>query len=221
MLLFRNAMDTVLLKKNPLVRPVAKVEGGETVPDHFKPHVDLKPPATLTKAQRKKQRAMAAEPPTIPQDGGWVIHCDGATLGNGSENARAGVGIYFGPEDPRNISYRIPPALYRQTNQVSELLSAIMSVESTPRDIPLSVLTDSKYVVDFVNDWRHRPTWRNADGEWIMASVNLDLQKRLSRAVDVRIPTRTTFFHVYGHAKTEGNIAADLLATAATKMEVE
>jgi ribonuclease HI len=208
-----------------LLRPTAKLEGGEIVPNHWRPHVHLKPDATLklTKAQRKKQRAMDAKPPVIPQDGGWVAYCDGACASNdGSGNARAGVGIYFGDKDPRNISYRLPRSLYdRQTNQVAELLAAIMSVDCTPRNIPLTVLTDSKYVVDFVNDWRHRRTWRNAKGEWIMESVNIDLQKRLSRLVDAHIPTRTTFFHVYGHTKTDGNIAADKLATAATGEESE
>src|ERR1700748_2801047 len=30
-----------------------------------------------------------------------VIHCDGACLANGTENARAGIGVWFGVEDAR------------------------------------------------------------------------------------------------------------------------
>ena len=46
------------------------------------------------------------------------IYTDGACRGNGTPHARAGYGVYYGPNDPRNISERLSGA---QTNNRAEL----------------------------------------------------------------------------------------------------
>jgi ribonuclease HI len=47
-----------------------------------------------------------------------VAFTDGSAINNGHANARAGVGVFFGENDPRNLSERLDPREYRQTNQV-------------------------------------------------------------------------------------------------------
>lgn len=45
-----------------------------------------------------------------------TVYTDGSCLEGGTVTARAGAGIWFGPNDPRNASLRVPGA--KQTNQV-------------------------------------------------------------------------------------------------------
>ena len=52
------------------------------------------------------------------------IYTDGACSNNGKKNAKAGIGIYFGENDDRNISERISG---KQTNNCAEL-RAILEV---------------------------------------------------------------------------------------------
>jgi len=48
-----------------------------------------------------------------------VIYTDGACPNNGKDGARAGIGVWFGRNDPRNISERCPGD---QTNNRAEML---------------------------------------------------------------------------------------------------
>ena len=52
------------------------------------------------------------------------VFTDGACSNNGKPDAKAGYGVYFGKNDPRNISKRV---IGKQTNNVAEL-SAIIEV---------------------------------------------------------------------------------------------
>lgn len=51
-----------------------------------------------------------------------VVWTDGACQGNGRDGAVAGVGVWFGEDDPRNISEKLEG---KQTNQRAELMAAI------------------------------------------------------------------------------------------------
>lgn len=53
-----------------------------------------------------------------------IVFTDGACSNNGKKNAKAGFGVYFGKNDPRNTSKRV---IGKQTNNVAEL-SAIIEV---------------------------------------------------------------------------------------------
>ena len=51
------------------------------------------------------------------------IYTDGACTNNGRKNAKAGYGIYFGENDPRNTSGLIEGI--KQTNNVAELTAIL------------------------------------------------------------------------------------------------
>ncbi len=55
-----------------------------------------------------------------------IVYTDGACTGNGKANPIAGVGAYFGPNDPRNISELLPGE--KQTNQRAELMVRNISI---------------------------------------------------------------------------------------------
>jgi hypothetical protein len=61
-----------------------------------------------------------------------IVYTDGACSNNGRSNARAGFGVYFGKDDPRNVSeaYKGP-----QTNNVAELLAIIKALSILRQEI--------------------------------------------------------------------------------------
>lgn len=163
------------------------------------PHVNLKTKTTLRR---------------VAPAGCTTVFCDGACPGNGTASARAGVGIFFGHGDPRNYAGRLSSLVYRQTNQVAEIMAAVMTVRRSYVKYPLLIVTDSMYVVKSMNEWRN--AWKSK--KWDVPLVNLVHLRELSDLVDAR-PKGVFFAHVKGHGTSVGNIAADGLATAGAQMD--
>ncbi|KAF9783392.1 hypothetical protein BJ322DRAFT_1008493, partial [Thelephora terrestris] len=69
-----------------------------------------------------------------------TVYTDGACNNNGNENAEAGSGIWYGPNDPQNLSVRVP--LKNQSNQSGELYAVLMAVKNQPNDADLEIITD-------------------------------------------------------------------------------
>ena len=73
------------------------------------------------------------------------VFTDGACSHNGKPNAKAGLGVYFGENDPRNTSKRV---LGKQTNNVAELSAIIEVFEILKEEIEagqkIIIYSDSK-----------------------------------------------------------------------------
>ena len=54
------------------------------------------------------------------------IYTDGSCINNGKKNAKAGIGVYFGKDDKRNISKRIKG---KQTNNIAELKAILKAIK--------------------------------------------------------------------------------------------
>ena len=92
----------------------------------------------------------------------YVVFTDGACANNGKPGAKAGIGVYFGVEDPRNVSRKIDG---RQTNNRAELL-AIMEVfkilnEEINSGVTVTIYTDSKYSINVLTSWAEN--WEKND----------------------------------------------------------
>ncbi|KAG0363090.1 hypothetical protein BGZ54_008350 [Gamsiella multidivaricata] len=75
-----------------------------------------------------------------------VIYTDGSSLSNGKVGSQAGVGVFFGVNDPRNVSERLDSE--PQTNQRAELMAVKRALEVCGSDTaPLEIRTDSMYTV--------------------------------------------------------------------------
>lgn len=139
-----------------------------------------------------------------------VVYIDGAAPGNGTANCRAGIGIYFGPNHPANVSERMLqlPA----TNQRAEVYAAIRALQIIPQDYAVEFRTDSNYLVQAVTDWSRK--WRVNGFQGTKGPVqNADLFRTLLHMLDSRSgPVLWT--HVRGHSGDPGNEAADRLAVA-------
>ncbi|KAJ7693846.1 ribonuclease H-like domain-containing protein [Mycena rosella] len=93
-----------------------------------------------------------------------VVYSDGACKGNGqgATVAKAGIGAWRGPGDPRNIAERCPGD---QTNNRAEFIAIIRILEVTPQSQQtLRIKTDSQYCINCVTVWLKagsRTTGRN------------------------------------------------------------
>ena len=100
------------------------------------------------------------------------------------------------------------------TNNRMELKAAIMGLNAVTRAMPIALHTDSRYVMNGVQDWM--PRWK-ANG-WKTASkkpvANQDLWEQLDQAVQRH---DITWHWVKGHTGNEFNERCDQLARRAAK----
>jgi ribonuclease HI len=94
-----------------------------------------------------------------------AIIIDGACAGNGTQNARAAMGVYFGPDSRYNLARLLVGG--PQTSQRAELNAAILAlkrVRTLVNNGRLStgmvvLVSDSRYVVGSMTEWVYK--WRN------------------------------------------------------------
>ena len=146
----------------------------------------------------------------------YYVYTDGACSNNGTKYAKAGMGVYFGKNDPRNVS-RIVNG--RQTNNVAELSAIIETYSIIDKDIKsnkkICIATDSKYCITCATTYgtrMNRDNWKNN-------IPNKELVKTLYKLYNGNI-TNVKLQHVKAHTSNTdihsvGNFHADRLATEA------
>ena len=159
-----------------------------------------------------------------------IVFTDGAVPNNQYKgNRKGGVGVFFGNDDPRNISFSIKEtSKVKVTNQVCELLGCIKALETVISTTIINnnlieLKTDSMYIVNTINKWAKKwvkNNWKKSDNKPIQ---NEELVKKLyylSKNINVKI------IHVKAHKTAPkinsveyfdwyGNYMADKLATSA------
>lgn len=161
--------------------------------------------ARINLAAQPASSVLATTPGTL------VVYTDGS-CSNARRRRQAGIGVFFGPDDPRNVSARITG---RQSNNRAELLAAVVALRNLlPSDGPVEVRTDSAYVVNAMSDWIH--TWATMH-DWNRLTNASEFQL-LQHEVD-RLQGRVTFRYVPAHVGIVGNEEADRLAVHATRTE--
>lgn len=170
------------------------------------------------------------------------IYTDGSALSNGQAAAIGGVGVYFGPKDRRNISE--PLTGTKQTNQRAELTAIYRALEVSPRDRRVEICSDSSYSIKCVTEWFQnwrRNNWLNSshkpveNRDLVQKIVDLlEERQRLNRHREVdddhddevrqyweHGAASVRFTWIKGHAKDEGNNAADELAVSGARVAQE
>lgn len=137
-----------------------------------------------------------------------TIYIDGASSNNQNQAlAKAGVGVWFGDNDLRNVSEKLQGP--QQTNNRAELTAAIRALEIVRGDnVNVRIFSDSNYVVKGVNEWLEG--WKKKNYNKVQ---NVDLWKKLDELLQERSSSKTEFIWVKGHSTVYGNIQADKLAT--------
>jgi len=168
------------------------------------------PPATRAKPVSEKPKSRA-----LSKSSTLTVYTDGSALGNGRTAAQAGVGVWFGDRDERNISE--PLAGTRQTNQRAELTAILRALEVCPLDCDVKVISDSSYAIKCVTEWA--ATW--IKNHWITSVgrpvENQDLVEKVLAKMKERKDqgAETKYEWVKGHSGlNDGNAEADKLAVA-------
>lgn len=180
--------------------------------DGFDPNIKLDSNGNLVHKTEAEKTAKKTIPKPHPPPGMLTIYTDGSSLRNGAAGARAGVGVYFGPGDTKNVSEALSGT--RQTNQRAELTAILRALEIAPRHRDVTIYTDSRYAIDCVTDW-YKNWKRNG---WLTANKkqveNRDLVQDVRAKMEERrgLGRETNFFWVKGHNGDRGNVEADRLA---------
>ncbi len=133
------------------------------------------------------------------------IYTDGACRGNPGPGGWGAVLVYRGRE--RELS----GAEESTTNNRMELTAAIKALAAIKRKRPIRLITDSRYLMDGVEQWL--PRWK--DNQWRTAKrkpvENQDLWMRLDALTS---SLEIEWCWVRGHSGHSGNERADGLANA-------
>lgn len=161
------------------------------------------------------------------------IYTDGSCLFNGKKMAKGGIGVFFGDDDPRNISECVNLGVEidgKVTNQAAELLACVKAVKAIetaknetttppPSYFPGVVIhTDSEYVVKSMNVWAYgwnSNGWKNKKGKSVANVYNMRRLFDMKRRYGIRfkhVPAHThepfdkngeEWKHWYGNARAD------------------
>jgi ribonuclease HI len=140
-----------------------------------------------------------------------IVYTDGSCPHNGTAEARAESGAWFGDNDPRNAAIRVPGR--EQSNQIGELMAILYTVKTAPRNIPLRIRSDSRFAIEGLT--KHARTWEEKD--WIGVKHG-QVFKCTTAWIRAR-QSSTTLQWVKGHAGIKGNEEADKLAAQGAQKE--
>ena len=144
------------------------------------------------------------------------VYTDGATSNNGSQNAKAGIGVYFGENDKRNLSKRIY-SKEKLTNNIAEIKAIIAVYDILKKEINsgqnVTIISDSLYAIRAATNYGYKCFLNN-----FRDIPNSQLVKKIYNIFKDK--NNVNFLHIKSHTgKMDGhylgNHYADLLATRA------
>lgn len=143
-----------------------------------------------------------------------TIYTDGASRGNGSEDAIGAYGALLQVKKGDLFHNKeISEAFKGVTNNQMELMAVVKALELLKFPCRVTIYTDSKYVCDAINKrWLDKwivSHWKTSTKKPV---ANKDMWQRLEELLKIHV---VNFEWVKGHADNEGNIKADLLCNEA------
>ena len=181
----------------------------------------LQPPYIPKKETPPPKSAPASAPSNIPwlspsTDNYMDVYIDGACSYNGSDQSKAGVGVWFGSNHPLIVS-RL--ARGRQTNNAAELEAAIEAAQRA-REAGIQKLrinTDSKFVIHSATEWIRKwetNNWKTSDNKPVKNRTEFEKLKSAIDLLDVKSK------YTPSHQGIEGNEKADQLAREGIEKEL-
>lgn len=149
----------------------------------------------------------------------YYVYTDGACSNNGKDNAVAGIGIYFGIDDNRNMSKKIEG---KQTNNTAELRAIIETYHIIEDDIVngknITIISDSEYAIKCVSSYGEKCFKKG----WNVDIPNKELVKTAYEMYKDK--QNVKFMHIKAHTNNMdihsiGNDNADKLANIAIGLE--
>jgi ribonuclease HI len=154
------------------------------------------------------------------------VYIDGSCSNNGKNNAKAGYGVFFEFDNPRNENGVVNG---KQTNNTGELTAFIRAIEILKEEInekkKINIYTDSEYVIKCAGSYSDKLQKNNWKTSTDKIPPNLKL---LQKIYDLYKPNTSTInlFHIKAHTNLSdkhsiGNREADRLANMAICTEEE
>tara|TARA_B110000967_G_scaffold35055_1_gene34001 strand:+ start:1804 stop:2679 length:876 start_codon:yes stop_codon:yes gene_type:complete len=149
----------------------------------------------------------------------YYVYTDGACSNNGKDNAFAGIGIFFGINDNRNISKNIEG---KQTNNTAELSAIIETYNIIENDIingkKIAIVSDSEYAIKCASSYGEKCYKK----DWNVDIPNKELVKTAYELYKNKLNIQ--FIHIKAHTNNTdnhsiGNDNADKLANIAIGLE--
>ncbi|KAG8200427.1 hypothetical protein JTE90_000510 [Oedothorax gibbosus] len=140
-----------------------------------------------------------------------TVFTDGASSCNGTEDAKAGIGVYWGPGNELNTSARLPG---RQTNNRAEIHAAVHALQQA-RQLGIKnvrLYTDSQFVIKGITEWIDKwkqKNWMSSNGKPVINKEDFMVLDRARQGLNV------DWCYVKGHDNNPGNVEADKLAIKA------
>lgn len=150
-----------------------------------------------------------------------TVYTDGSCINNGKKNRNivAGIGVYFGDDDPRNISapFTTPPITNNRA-ELAAILAALKAILCDKDLVDVTICSDSDYSMKSVTIWldKHkRNGWKTSKGTIVL---NKDLITQIDKILNTHTIRghKVTFQYVKGHVD-KNNIKADTLAKKGTQ----
>lgn len=146
----------------------------------------------------------------------YYVYTDGACSNNGKKNALAGIGIFFGIGDIRNLSKKVEG---KQSNNTAELSAIIETYFIIQHDIEngkkIAIVSDSEYAIKCVSSYGEKCSKKG----W--SDVDIPNKELVKNAYEIyKDKSNIQFIHIKAHTnKTDihslGNDNADKLANIA------
>ena len=140
----------------------------------------------------------------------YYVYTDGACSKNGTRVASAGIGIYFGENDPRNVSEKL---LGKQTNNLAELTAIVQTHAIIHHDLlsgkKVAIVTDSEYAIKCVSTYGekcYKHHWNVDIPNKELVKTAYELYKDHSdnvRFIHIRAHTQKTDIHSIGNDQAD------------------
>jgi ribonuclease HI len=149
----------------------------------------------------------------------YYVYTDGSCSNNGKVNAVAGIGIYFGENDGRNVSQKISG---KQSNNTAELGAILHLYTIIKEDIlsgkKIGIVSDSEYAIRCVTSYGKKCE----EAGWKKDIPNKEIVKNVYDLYKDK--SNVQFIHIMAHTgKTDihsiGNDGADKLANNAIGLD--
>jgi len=171
---------------------------------------------TAKEIVKKPETQFIPEPLFEPD---YYVYTDGACSNNGMPDAKAGIGIYFGKDDPCNLSEAVEG---KQSNNTAELWAIIRTYdiieESILADNKICIMSDSRYAIRAATTYGEK---QEVD-TWSKDIPNKDLVKKVYLLYKNKPNVRFQWIAAHtckSDIHSLGNEAADKLANQAIGLE--
>ena len=149
----------------------------------------------------------------------YYVYTDGACSNNGRENAKAGIGIFLGQDDPRNVS---EPVEGKQSNNTAELIAIIKSWHIIKNDIingkKVTIVSDSIYALRCASSYGEKCSnqgWKKDIPNKYLVKIAFEIYHDQQNVQFMHIKAHTSNLDIH----SLGNDGADKLANKAIGLE--